>query len=171
VRYLTIVRHAEAQNQRAGLDDFDRVLTPTGRATCERLREWATDPLALGAYGPTTALVSGAQRTRETYATAFAGTSFVRALVTSDAIYNGRRDVGADELIKALTDVDDGQQSLLLVAHNPSVRDLMVELATPLPDELTSGTFPLAGAYVLAVAEGPLGLARCELVGSFVPSA
>ena len=171
MRYLTVVRHAEAVGHGGeGSGDFDRVLTPRGRAQCEELRVWALDKKALGAYGPPPALVSGAARTRETYAMAFAGTSFVTSLATTDALYNGKRHVRADDVIFELDNVDVSDDSLLVVTHNPSVLELVVALADALPDELRRGEFPLAGAYVLAITDEPVSLRTYELVASFIPT-
>ena len=71
MRYLTIVRHCEATPNE---NDFVRTLTERGRRQAEEIRDRVLDPEQLGQYGPVTALVSAAARTRETYALAFAGT-------------------------------------------------------------------------------------------------
>jgi phosphohistidine phosphatase SixA len=171
MRYLTIVRHAEALGHgSAERSDFDRVLTPRGRSQCEELRTWATDARSLGAYGPTTALVSGAARTRETYAVAFAGTSFVTSLQTTDALYNGKRHVRAEDVLRELSNVDVSGDSLLVVAHNPTVLEVVVSLADAVPDDLQRGEYPLAGAYVLAIDDEPVSLRTYELVASFIPT-
>ena len=103
VRFLTIIRHCAAENS---TPDHDRPLSSVGRAQAEQLRSWVSDPQALGAYGPTTCLVSAAARTRETYALGLAGTPFVRSLEISESIYNGSRDVTANDLVEALHDID-----------------------------------------------------------------
>ena len=169
MRYLTIVRHAKAAAPVTGQDDFDRPLTPRGRAQAEALRVWALDHRALGAYGPTTALVSAAARTRETYAVAFAGTPFVDAVETSELIYNGHRDVRAEDLVAELASIDPVTESLLVVGHNPTVFELAYSLsATPIP-ELERGKYPLGGAVVLQLADEPIAWRKYEYVCSFVP--
>jgi phosphohistidine phosphatase SixA len=75
VRYLTIVRHAKAEKATSDQRDFDRKLSGRGRRECEQLRAWANDTSELGRFGPTTALVSAAARTKETFRRAFAGTA------------------------------------------------------------------------------------------------
>ena len=61
MRYLTIVRHCEATPNE---NDFVRTLTERGRRQAEEIRDRVLDPEQLGQYGPVTALVSAAARTR-----------------------------------------------------------------------------------------------------------
>ena len=68
VRYLTIVRHAKAEKAARRRKRFrSRTLNGRGRRQCEQLRAWASDESELGRFGPTTALVSAAARTSETF--------------------------------------------------------------------------------------------------------
>ena len=170
VRFLTIVRHAKAASPQIGQSDFDRPLTTKGRAQAEKLRVWANDPDALGAFGPTTALVSAAYRTRETYAVAFAGTTFVHALQTSDLIYNGRRDVSAEDLLAELAAVDPGTESLLIVGHNPTVFELAQLLSDREIPALAKGKYPLGAALVFQLdGHQKIESNRYRFVESFVP--
>ncbi len=169
MRFLTVVRHAKAVPAEGGVNDFDRVLTEKGRAQAEILRQWACDPETLGAYGPATALVSAAARTRETYALAFAGTPFVHAVETSELIYNGRRDVSAHDVLVELAAIDPVSESLLVVAHNPTVYDLVTLLSKSDVEELAEGKYPLCGAFVFRLKDEPVGLRRYELVDRFIP--
>jgi phosphohistidine phosphatase len=170
VRYLTIVRHAKTSPAGPGESDFVRTLNKRGRDECEKLREWALDPKALGRYGPTTALVSSAARTRETFRRAFHGTPFVAHCEFSELIYNGVRDVSAQDVLIDLAAIDPVTTSLLVVAHNPTVHELMFALATELPKSLRNDHYPLGGAYVLALPDDrTVGLERYEVVASFIP--
>ncbi len=169
MRFLTVVRHAKAVPAAPGETDVDRPLSSRGRAQCAPLRGWAEDPSSLGAYGPTTALVSAAARTRETFARAFDATSFVTHHEFSELIYNGVRDVSPDDVLIDLAAIDPVTTSLLVVGHNPTVLELVLALADRAPKELRHGRYPLAGAYVLALPDDrPVGLARYEFVESFV---
>ena len=170
MRYLTIVRHAKAAAAASGARDDERPLSGRGRRQCEELRAWATDAAGLAPYGPVTALVSSAQRTRETFRRAFEGTPFVSAVVYSDLIYNGRRDVTAEDVLIDLAGVDPVTTSLLVVAHNPTVHELVASLAaTPASLVLDRG-FPVGAAVVLALRDDqPVGLARYPVVAEFVP--
>lgn len=170
MRYLTVVRHAKARPAEPGASDYDRPLSGRGRRQCAELREWAVDPRALGSFGPVTALVSSAARTRETFERSFADTDFVAAVHYSELIYNGRRDVSAEDLLIDLSSVDPVTTSLLVVAHNPTVHELVASLARDVPEELTQRGYPLGGAYVFELREDqPIGLARYPMVAKFIP--
>jgi phosphohistidine phosphatase len=170
MRYLTVVRHAKSSPAKAGESDFARTLNKRGRDECERLRVWASDANELGRYGPTTALVSAAARTRETFRRAFHGTDFVERCEFSELIYNGKRDVSAEDLLIDLAAIDPVTTSLLVVAHNPTVHEVMIAIAKELPKSLRGDHYPLGGAYVLELPDDrPVGLERYEVVASFIP--
>jgi phosphohistidine phosphatase len=170
VRYLTIVRHAKAAPAVAGQSDFDRILNKRGREECEQLHEWANSQKKLGKYGPTTALVSTSARTRETFTRSFDGTPFVERVDFSDLIYNGHRDVSAEDLLIDLAAIDPVTSSLLVVAHNPTVHELMFSLALKLPKSISHEHYPLGGAYVLELPDDrQVGLSRYQVVDSFIP--
>jgi phosphohistidine phosphatase SixA len=133
------------------------------------LRTWAKSKKELGRYGPTTALVSAAARTRETFELAFEGTPFAATGVFSELIYNGVHNVTADDVLIDLAAVDPVTTSLLVVGHNPTVLELLWTLIDVLPTELREG-YPLAGAYVLALPDDEqVGRGPYSLVASYVP--
>ena len=170
MRFLTVVRHAESTKAVPGQRDFDRGLSERGRAQCEQLRAWASDEGELGRFGPATALVSAAARTLETFERAFDGLPLIASLVTSELIYNGARDVTAEDLLIDLAGVDPVTTSLLVVGHNPTVLDLMGLLARKLPGKLQRGRFPTGAAYVLGLPEDrPIGSATYDVVAKYVP--
>ena len=169
VRYLTIVRHAKAEKATSNQRDFDRTLSERGRRQCEQLRSWASDESELGRFGPTTALVSAAARTKETFQLAFDATPFVIECAFSELIYNGQRDVSAEDVLIALAAIDPVTTSLLVLGHNPTVLELLWLLAQELSVSPREG-FPTAGAFVLAIPDDrPIGLARYDLVARYVP--
>jgi phosphohistidine phosphatase SixA len=169
VRYLTIVRHAKAEKATSGQLDFERKLSDRGRRQCEQLRVWASDENELGRFGPTTALVSSAARTKETFRRAFGETDFAGERVLSELIYNGQRHVSAEDLLIDLASIDPVTTSLAVVAHNPTVLELLWSLVEELPESLRVG-FPLGGAYVLAIPDDrPIGLGHFPLVARYVP--
>jgi phosphohistidine phosphatase len=170
MRYLTVVRHCKATPAPPGGADFIRPLNRRGREQAAQLREWATDPEGLGRFGPTTALVSAAARTRETFHLAFEDTPFVQHREFSDLIYNGRRDVSPEDLLIDLAAIDPVTTSLLVVAHNPTVAELVMALASKSPRELRAGHYPLGGAFVFALPDDrPVGLMRYDVVASYIP--
>ena len=169
MRYVTIVRHCESSPAKSGESDYERVLSDKGKDQAQQLRSWAMNSQALAKYGPTTALVSSAARTRETFKRAFEDTPFVKTVNFSELIYNGKRDVSAEDLLIDLAAIDSVVTSLLLVAHNPSVHELVFSLTQELPDVL-KGEYPLGGAFVLAIPDNQqIGLVQYELVDSFIP--
>jgi phosphohistidine phosphatase len=171
VRYLTIVRHAKSSPAGPGESDYVRTLNKRGRDECERLRTWANDPKELGRFGPTTALVSSAARTRETFRRAFHGTPFVQHCEFSELIYNGNHDVSAEDVLIDLAAIDPVTTSLLVVGHNPTVFELMLTLAQKLPAALRGDRYPLGAAFVLALPDDrTVGLERYEVVASYVPN-
>jgi len=171
MRYLTVVRHAHALAAAPGAGDKERVLSEDGLLQCEQLRKWASDRDELGKFGPVTALVSSANRTKETFDRAFLGTKFVASVQYSDLIYNGQRDVTGEDLLIDLAAIDPVFTSLLVVAHNPTVHEFLTQLAGSLPSEMLNDGYPLAGAFVLALPEDEqIGLKEYELVASFVPA-
>jgi phosphohistidine phosphatase SixA len=170
VRYLTIVRHAKAERGAKDQSDFDRRLNERGRRQCEALRAWAKSKKELGRYGPATALVSAAARTRETFERSFDGTPFVATAHFSQLIYNGVHDVTAEDVLIDLAAVDPVTTSLLVVGHNPTVLELLWTLIDELPPELREG-YPLAGAYVLALPDDQqVGRGPYPLVTRYVPA-
>jgi phosphohistidine phosphatase len=169
VRYLTIVRHAKAERGVKDQSDFDRRLSDRGRRQCEALRAWAKNKKQLGRYGPTTALVSAAARTRETFEFAFQGTPFVGTVELSELIYNGVHNVTAEDVLIDLAAIDPVTTSLLVVGHNPTVLEFLWTLVDELPPALREG-YPLAGAYVLELPDDQqVGRGPYPLVASYVP--
>jgi len=170
VRYLTIVRHAKARPARAGHSDYERTLSDHGVAQCAQLRAWALDANELARFGPTTALVSAAARTRETFVRSFDETPFVSHCHFSELIYNGVRDVSAEDVLIDLAAIDPVRTSLLVVAHNPSVLELLLLLTKKPPKSVLREGYPLGGAFVLALGENvQVGMGTYELVASYVP--
>jgi phosphohistidine phosphatase len=169
VRYLTIVRHAKAEKDSDDGSDFTRTLNGRGRRQCEQLRAWASDENELGRFGPTTALVSAAARTTETFRRAFEGTGFVNECSESSLIYNGRRHVSAEDVLVNLAAIDPLRTSLLVVGHNPTVLELLLTITRDLPPEFED-EYPLAAAYVLELRDDePVGPGPYEFVRRYVP--
>ena len=169
MRSLTVVRHCAAEPTSPGGTDFDRELTEEGVEQARQLRERFTEPFGLFNTAPTTALVSAARRTRDTFEHAFGGLRFIREVHTSNLIYNGRQDVSGDELLFDLAAIDPVSDSLIVVAHFPTVWELVLTLASDVPDEFRED-FPLGAATMFEIREDePVGLAQYRVVTTFVP--
>ena len=169
MRYLTIVRHAKAEKESDDGSDFTRALNARGRRQCEQLRAWASNENELGQFGPTTALVSAAARTTETFRRSFEGTAFAAEHHESTLFYNGRRRVTAEDALIDLAAIDPVTTSLLVVGHNPTVLELLLTITRDLPAEFED-EYPLAGAYVLELRDDePVGPGPYSFVRRFVP--
>jgi phosphohistidine phosphatase SixA len=168
MRYLTVVRHAQAA---PGPDDFSRRLTVAGRGQCHQLRASANDPVGLGRFGPAVALVSAAVRTCETFRESFEETPLCVGFETSELIYNGRREVTGSDALFELSTFDPVTQSLIFVAHFPTVRDLVELISDVNVNDLIPKEYPLAGAFVFELPDDEtIGHRRYRFVDSFVPT-
>lgn len=170
VRYLTIVRHAKSSPATPMGSDFERPLNGRGKKQCKQLRAWAEDEQSLGRFGPVAALVSSAERTRETFERSFGGTPWVISQEFKKSIYGGVREVTGKDLLQALIEFDPVTTSLLLIGHNPSMHELAELLAVEVPHELRARGYALGGAYVFLLPDDqPIGFKRYEIVASFIP--
>lgn len=116
---LFLLRHAMALSQ--GNDgDSSRALAPKGVEDAQALGRM----MAHKGYVPDVVLCSSAVRTRQTLAGAFPelDTAKVRFI---DILYNG----SVGDYLYEIQKVDDVNQSILMVAHNPCIYELAVLLA------------------------------------------
>jgi phosphohistidine phosphatase len=121
MRWLTLVRHAQAAPATAGGRDFDRPLTGAGIAEARQTAA-ALKPLP---PVPDLLLASAAVRTRET-ATLLQELAFPGVpLVTEPALYGA----DVDTLQAYLKQLDEKLTHVLLVGHNPGISDLCTRLA------------------------------------------
>lgn len=143
MRQLILMRHAEAQpSSEAG--DIGRALTVHGQNDAEAIGR----ALAERGACPDHALVSSARRAQETWEAvrgAFGDvvTEVERALYDADSIALRHR----------IEDAEDSCTSLILIAHNPAIHRLAVDLlidqaAAPSTLERLSGGFPPGSAVV-----------------------
>jgi len=142
MRYLTVVRHAKSSPAKPGESDFARTLNKRGREECERLREWASDPDELGRYGPTTALVSSAARTRETFRRPFThgvrgAMRIQRAHLQRASRRQRRRPPDRSRRHRSGDDVAAGRGA------QPTVHEVMITLAKDLPKSLRGDHYAL----------------------------
>jgi phosphohistidine phosphatase len=117
-RQLIIMRHATANP--GGGHDHDRTLTPAGRDEARRVG------LSIRSQGriPERILCSSATRCRETWQALSTGLGEVVAVDFETDLYNG----SPESLLNCLAGVAN-PQSVLLLAHNPGVSVLALELA------------------------------------------
>jgi phosphohistidine phosphatase len=120
MRRLLILRHAKAAPLTKGEADIDRPLAPRGRRAAPRMGVY----LAAERLIPDLALVSSAQRTRETWDGVSPALGEI-AMRFEPQIY----EASADRLLALLRGVEDGVGTLLIIGHNPGLEDLAGLLA------------------------------------------
>jgi phosphohistidine phosphatase len=116
-RWLTLMRHAEAQVATVGGDDFTRPLTSAGRIAAANAAQ------QLGAAPPPPALIwhSPALRTTETAALVAARLSLPASRVLAmPAVY-----LASGSALLALLAPAEPRAHLLLIGHNPGVSELL----------------------------------------------
>lgn len=123
-RTLLLLRHAKSAWP-DGVADHDRALTGRGRRDATEVGRW----LAENSLIPELALVSSAQRTRETYEELAAALPGAPKPAVSDSAYAA----SAGELLDVVRGIAADVSVALLVAHNPGIGTL----ATLLDDEST----------------------------------
>ena len=136
MRTLILLRHAAAESQRLDGRDFDRALTPAGRAEAEA----AGRRLAALDSRPQLLLTSPARRARGTADIVARRLGLAAAAMQEDAtLYPG----AAPALRAAIARTDQAIGCLLLIGHNPGLS----ELATVL-DADGEGVALATGAFV-----------------------
>lgn len=121
MKLLYLLRHAKAKPAEGGGADFDRGLASRGRR----------DSTVMGAhmrsegYLPDSILCSSAKRTRETLDLILTGldhavdTDFDRRLYLASSL----------DLLRLSQELDDSNDSVLIVGHNPGLQQLAIGLA------------------------------------------
>jgi phosphohistidine phosphatase len=144
---LILMRHAKAEREAASGRDVDRPLSDRGR------RDALLVAQALAAKGvkPDSALVSAAERTRQTWDAAHEAFGDVDVSI-DQSLY----DASSQTLRRAVEAQVDRAGCLMLVAHNPGVHQLAVELliegaASPMAIERFAAGFPTGAAAVFAL--------------------
>lgn len=142
---LVLFRHAKAERTAPSGEDFDRALTARGLADAALMGR----VLARAGLTPDLALVSSAVRTRQTWEAARQAFSTVETRLERQ-LYNA----SAAQLRRALEAVAPGVGTVVLVAHNPGVAqlglDLLVEgAASGAILDKVGARFPTATALVL----------------------
>ncbi|MDB5441466.1 MAG: histidine phosphatase [Caulobacteraceae bacterium] len=152
---LILIRHATAEPEGPGVDDFNRALTAHGRVEATRTGE----ALAAKGYQPDIALVSAATRARQTWEEV--GPAFGRMVDTrlEPQLYET-----SPERILSLAQAQ-AAQTVVVVGHNPTFQHLAMQL---LIRDAQSGailerlrrSFPKGAALVFRFDPGPKGEAR-----------
>jgi phosphohistidine phosphatase len=162
MRTLILMRHAKAVRPQDAPDDRARGLTPRGR------RDAAAAGAAIAAAGlaPTLALVSAAQRTRETAAAGLA--AFKLETRFEEALYHASPASLWDAF--AATDA----ASVIIVGHNPGLAELVAHLIAEAHDRSALardffGHFPTAAFAAFALRGDALEAPGPSLLAAWRP--
>lgn len=129
-RRLILMRHATAGSGTGR--DHDRPLTARGLDEARRMGDW----LRVEGRGPDRVLVSTARRCRETWQAVESGLGHAppppAAIAFEDRLYNA----STEALLAAVRETEDAE-ALLLIAHNPGISLLALELGRDGEDDGT----------------------------------
>lgn len=117
-RRLILMRHAKQSG--LAVRDHDRPLTDEGRDEAHRVGERLAEVGPI----PDRVLSSTALRCRETWAAISAGLGEALEVDCESGLYNA----SSHDLLRAITGIDDEIEILLLLAHNPGMSLLALEL-------------------------------------------
>lgn len=152
-RTLYVLRHAKSDWSDPSLADRDRPLAARGRRAVDALARHVRDE----GVDPEVVLCSPARRTRETIEAVLPRT----AVDYEDDLYGA----GAAEMVARLRRLAPGVPSVMVVAHNPGLHEL-VELLIGAEVE----KFPTGALATLEVSGwSDLGPGRAELLGIVRP--
>ena len=124
---LFLLRHASTATQSGG-SDIDRVLSPKGQEDAAALGKAMQEK----GYVPDIILCSPAPRTRQTFDAVRKSVNMPDAHFL-EILYSG----SAGDYLHEIQQIDEAHQSILLIAHNPSIYELAVLLAAQSDDTVT----------------------------------
>jgi phosphohistidine phosphatase len=121
MRTLFLLRHAKSSWADASLDDHDRPLNRRGERASAAMGAW----LAAREGCPQRVLCSSARRARETATRVLAPVEPGPALEVMPELYLA----SAEEMLARLRALGDDRERVMLVGHEPGMRDLALWLA------------------------------------------
>jgi phosphohistidine phosphatase len=120
LKTLLLMRHAKAKRHGLGMADFDRPLAKRGRYDAPRMAELLEDQTLY----PDWIVSSTAQRAAQTAEAVAEAIGHEGAISWRDELYGG----DVDDYARAVSEAPDGADCVLLVAHNPTLVDLLADL-------------------------------------------
>ncbi|MBX9805301.1 MAG: histidine phosphatase family protein [Alphaproteobacteria bacterium] len=117
MKKLILMRHAESQPEQMGLNDRDRCLSGGGMEELELIRRKLQGNL----QGLQLVLCSNVKRTRQTL-------EGIKAILPSNcetAFDDGLYHAPASNLINRLHDIENSQDFVMVIGHNPAVSDFL----------------------------------------------
>ncbi|MEU5217072.1 histidine phosphatase family protein [Streptomyces sp. NPDC020807] len=146
---LLLVRHAKAVRKGRRVDDFDRELSRRGRGDAPRTGRW----LAGSGFTPDFVVCSPARRTRQTWRLAAPALSDPPPVVYDERLYK----TPPSELVSVLAERNPALRAVVLVGHNPGIRELAAGLCGSGPPELLKRVragFPTSGVVLIELPGG-----------------
>jgi phosphohistidine phosphatase len=119
-RTLVVVRHAKAEA--AAATDAGRPLSEVGLKQARETAAWLGEELGGTTPEDTTALVSSAVRTRQTW------DEIAREVPATVRVLNGLYAAATAELLSTVQMVEPDVRTVVLVGHNPAVHELVAHL-------------------------------------------
>ena len=120
-RRLVVVRHAKAEAHAA--TDAGRPLSEVGLKQARETGAWLGNELGETTPADTTSLVSTAVRTRQTW------DEIARHVPATVRVLNGLYAAATAELLSTVQMAEPDVRTVVLVGHNPSVHELVAQLA------------------------------------------
>ena len=135
MKRLVVVRHAKSSWKDPGLRDFDRPLSKRGKSDAPEMGR----RLARRSLIPDRLLSSPAKRAIRTAEIIAGAIGFPAGRITRmDRLYGA----GVADLLGILQRLDDAEQTVFLVGHNPGLTDLVNSICSAFLDNLpTCGLF------------------------------
>jgi phosphohistidine phosphatase len=113
---LLLLRHAKSEKAEPGMADRERRLNARGQSDAATMGGY----IARHGLAPDLAVVSTAQRTRETWERVAAALSMPPAPIYEERLYNA----GRDAILTVTRQVGGIAHTLLVIGHNPGLHDL-----------------------------------------------
>lgn len=151
-RRLILLRHAKSAWP-DDVPDHERPLAPRGRRDAPAAGRW----LSKSGYVPDRVLCSTARRTRETWQLAEENLGVHPQTVFEDRVYGG----SSAELLDLARQTPEDVRTLLIVGHDPAMRELTLDLASEQPGDAEAEAlgrvrvkYPTAAIAVLSFSGG-----------------
>ena len=141
---LLLLRHAKAESIERGAVDFDRQLTPRGKAAATLIGRY----MALNRIAPDRVLCSPSERARQTIKLVQEELGASPETVLTSALYNATIEVLVDQIREHGGEAG----TLLVVGHNPAVEEALAFLVKPSADsQKLPPSYPSAALAIVAV--------------------
>jgi len=137
MKRLLVLRHAKSSWADTSLDDWQRPLNDRGRREAPRVGKWLRDR----ALVPDLIVTSDAVRARETAAAVADAAAYTREIVVEPSLYHA---TPADAIAVLKSISNQTARTVLIVGHNPGLRDLVSRLSGEHHDLVTAAIVELA---------------------------